>query len=131
MCLTSIGTGPDLWAPDVQGVASLFFILSGYLGTAMGPLAGAYIISEYDNDWRYSMWVMMMIAAPLAVASLFLKETSPSRILYLRQKKLGLKVPHQAGDSLILLRKLGEGFLRPLHMVLVEVGLLEYLEIIS
>jgi hypothetical protein len=89
----------------------------------MGPLTGAYIISEYDNDWRWSMWVVMIIAAPIAVMALFMKETSPKRILYLRQKKLGIKPPHQAGDTRILLRKLRTAFIRPLHMMLIEVSL--------
>jgi hypothetical protein len=69
------------------------------------------------------MWVIMIIAAPIAVASLFMKETSPKRILYLRQKKLGIKVPRQAGDTQLLLRRLRQAFLRPLHMMLIEVSL--------
>lgn len=95
--------------------------MSPFLGPALGPLIGAYIISEYDNDWRWSMWVVMIIAAPIALAALFMKETSPKRILYLRQKKLGLKV-HKAGDTRILLRKLRQAFYRPLHMMTVEVS---------
>lgn len=68
------------------------------------------------------MWVIMIVAAPIAAAAVFMKETSPKRILYLRQKKLGIKPPHQVGDTRILLRKLRQAFLRPLHMMLIEVS---------
>ncbi|KAE9366894.1 putative polyamine transporter 4 [Stipitochalara longipes BDJ] len=122
------GTIADLWTHESQGKAALFFILSPFLGPSLGPLIGAYTISEYNNDWRYAMWVIMIIAAPIAVASLFMKETSPKRILFLRQKKLGIQPPHQAGDTRILLRKLREAFLRPLHMMLIE-PLVAYLSI--
>jgi MFS family permease len=96
--------------------------MAPFLGPALGPLTGAYIISQYKNDWRYSMWVIMIIAAPIMLAALFMKETSKKRILYLRQKKLGIKVPHQAGDTRLLLRKLRQAFFRPLHMMMIEVS---------
>jgi MFS family permease len=96
--------------------------MSPFLGPALGPLTGAYIISEYDNDWRWSMWVIMIVATPIALAALFMQETSPKRVLYLRQKKLGIKAPHQTGDTRILLRKLRQAFFRPLHMMLIEVS---------
>jgi hypothetical protein len=67
------------------------------------------------------MWVIMIIAAPIALAALFMKETSKKRILYLRQKKLGIKAPRQAGDTRLLLGKLRQAFFRPLHMMLIEV----------
>lgn len=68
------------------------------------------------------MWVIMFVAGPIALIALFMKETSPSRIQHLRQKKLGVKVPHQAGDTRLLLRKLRQAFFRPLHMMLIEVS---------
>jgi hypothetical protein len=68
------------------------------------------------------MWVVMIIASPIAIMALFMQETSKSRILYLREKNRGIKIPHQAGDTHILLRKLRQAFIRPLHMMFVEVG---------
>jgi MFS family permease len=99
-------------------------VIAPFLGPALGPLTGAYIISEYHNDWRYSMWVVMIIAAPIAFAALFMQETSKARILYLREKKRGIKIPHQTGDTRILLRKLRKSFFRPLRMMFIEVSLL-------
>lgn len=68
------------------------------------------------------MWVIMMIATPIALMALFMSETSHSRILYLRSKKQGVKAPHRTGDTRLLLRKLRTGFIRPLHMMFVEVN---------
>jgi MFS family permease len=95
--------------------------MAPFLGSSLGPLTGAYIISEYNNNWRLSMWVVIIVAAPIALGALFMKETSKKRILYLRQKQLGIKIPHQTGDTRILLRKLRQAFFRPLHMMLIEV----------
>lgn len=67
------------------------------------------------------MWVVLFIAAPIAVASVFMQETLESRILYLREKKRGSKVEHQSGDTRLLVRKLAKAFTVPLHMMLIEV----------
>jgi MFS family permease len=96
--------------------------MAPFLGPALGPLIGAYIVREYHNNWRYSMWVMMMIAAPVSIMAPFMSETSHSRILYLRQKKQGVKIPHQTDDTHLFFRKLQAAFIRPLHMMFVEVS---------
>lgn len=112
-----------MWDHQSRGRAALFFILSPFLGPSLGPLIGAYIITEYNENWRFSLWVIMFIAAPILVASLFMQETYKSRILYLRHKARGEKIPHKTGDTRLLLRKLRTAFLRPINMMLFEVGL--------
>lgn len=113
------GTIADVWEHKYRGKAALSFIMAPFLGPSLGPLIGAYIISEY-HDWRFSMWVVLFIAAPIAVASVFMQETLESRILYLREKKRGSKVEHQSGDTRLLVRKLAKAFTVPLHMMLIE-----------
>lgn len=115
------GTIADLWSQKSSGKAALGFVMAPFLGPALGPLTGAYIISEYHDNWRYSMWVVMIIGAPIFLISLFMQETSKIRILRLREKKLTGKIPRQAGDTHLLVRKLRQGFARPLHMMFVEV----------
>ncbi|KAH8598082.1 putative polyamine transporter 4 [Bisporella sp. PMI_857] len=115
------GTIADLWDMQTEGGrAALFYIMAPFLGPALGPLTGAYVIDQYHNNWRYSMWVIMMIAAPIAIMALFMKETSASRILYLRAKKAGLTQAHAKGDTHLLLSKLRTALLRPFHMMFVE-----------
>ena len=114
------GTIADLWDMHVRGRAAVFYIVSPFLGTSLGPLVGAYIISEYNDDWRWSIWAVMITAAPIAVMALFMSETAAFRILYLRQKKPGQKIAHQSGDTAILLRKLRIAFTKPIHLVISE-----------
>ena len=115
------GTISDLWNMQAEGGrASLFYVMAPFLGPALGPLTGAYIIDQYNDNWRYSMWVILMIAAPIAIMACFMKETSGSRILYLRSKHAGLTAAHIEGDTLLLLRKLNASLFRPLHMMFAE-----------
>lgn len=99
------------------------FIIGPFLGPSLGTLTGAYIISEYDNNWRWGLWVIMIICAPIAVMACFLKETSRVRILFLREQKRGVKVQHQEGDTKILIHKLRRAIARPVKMFFVEVSL--------
>lgn len=96
--------------------------MAPFLGPALGPLIGAYIIDQYNGNWRYSQWVVLFIAAPIFLISLSMQETMKSRILYLRAKKITGKAPHQEGDTHLLLHKLAAGLTRPFHMMFVEVS---------
>ena len=95
--------------------------MAPFLGPALGPLIGAYIVDQYNNNWRFTQWVILFIAAPIFLISLVMQETMKSRILYLRAKKITGKAPRQEGDTHLLLRKLGAGLFRPFHMMLLEV----------
>ncbi|KAH7400207.1 putative polyamine transporter 4 [Cadophora sp. MPI-SDFR-AT-0126] len=117
---TGAGTISDIWDRKSSGRAALGFVMAPFLGPTLGPLIGAYIIDQYNNNWRFSQWVILFIAAPIFLISLGMQETMKSRILYLRAKKITGKVPHQEGDTHLLLRKLGAGLFRPFHMMLLE-----------
>ncbi|KAG9228095.1 putative polyamine transporter 4 [Amylocarpus encephaloides] len=115
------GTIADLWSPQAAGRAAVFYILSPFLGPALGPLIGAYIIHQYNDNWRWSQWVAIIIAGPMLILAAFMKETSKVQILHLRHKANGYQKPaHQAGDTRILLRKLRLAITRPMHMMLFE-----------
>lgn len=118
-----LGTVTDIWSDrKALGRASLAFVIAPFLGPALGTLTGAYIIDQYDGDWRYSLWVVMIICAPIAIMACFLKETSKVRILFLRERKRGVKVQHQQGDTKILFDKIRHAVIRPLTMLVAEVG---------
>ncbi|KAG4417023.1 hypothetical protein IFR04_009864 [Cadophora malorum] len=114
------GTISDIWDRKHAGRAALSFVMAPFLGPALGPLIGAYIIDQYNNKWRFTQWVILFIAAPIFLISLVMQETMKSRILYLRTKKVTGKAPRQEGDTHLLLRKLGAGLFRPFHMMLLE-----------
>lgn len=114
------GTVADLWDPQNAGRVALTYILAPFLGPSLGPLIGAYIIAQYDYDWKYSIWVILILCAPVGLAICFMQETSKKRILYLRAKKRGEQSIAEQSQA-PKLTKVKEAMLRPLHMCLFEV----------
>jgi len=80
----------------------------------------AYVIAQYNNNWKFSIWIILFICAPVGIVMVFMKETSKSRILYLRAKKRGEKIIGEK-DEVPVMKKIGIAMLRPLHMCTVEV----------
>ncbi|KAF2150861.1 putative MFS polyamine transporter [Myriangium duriaei CBS 260.36] len=67
----------DVWGmSEARSVVALFFILGPFLGPTLGPMVGAYILYHHENDWRWTQWIILMVAAPVAVALAVMKETS-------------------------------------------------------
>jgi MFS family permease len=114
-----IGTFSDIWDLANAGRFGVLYILAPFLGPTIGPLIGAYIIGQYNNDWKYAVWVVLFILAPISVSILFMKETSKKRILSLRAKRRGTMLSHV--ESSISWESIGKAMLRPLHMCFLEV----------
>lgn len=115
------GTILDIWHKEAQGKAAISFILAPFLGPCLGPLVGAYVISANNYDWRWSLWIVMIIATPVAIVSVFMHETSKSRIMYSRAKEtMEGKIPHRKGDTRLYVRKLRQALIRPFQMMLFE-----------
>jgi MFS family permease len=110
------GTIADLWSSRQAGLVGLTYILAPFLGPTLGPLIGAYIIAQYDNDWKWSIWVILVLCAPISISLLFMRETSRSRIIYLKSSRT--REVTQGGFTT---RQIGIAMLRPLHMILFEV----------
>ncbi|KIV91569.1 hypothetical protein PV10_06092 [Exophiala mesophila] len=82
------GTVSDIWVlQKAGGTVGLFFILGPFLGPILGPIAGSYILEDHDNDWRWTQWLILLVGAPVWLASLCMKETSKAYIL--RHDKTG------------------------------------------
>jgi MFS family permease len=105
-CLAvSAGTVADVW--DMQrggGLAAVLITQMGFSGASIAPLVGGYIIQTRD-DWRWTMWAVLMMTAPLLVAALCSKETSKKQILKHDTKEgVGLSPKQQLQLGVILLR---------------------------
>jgi MFS family permease len=75
------GTILDVWGVANAGrLAKLFFIWGPFLGPSLGPLVGAYVMNEYNGDWRWTQWTVALIGAPIWILTLFMKETADFRI---------------------------------------------------
>ncbi|CAK7564565.1 MAG: hypothetical protein SEPTF4163_002459 [Sporothrix epigloea] len=71
------GTILDVWGySKARGLAALLFTCGPFFGPSMGPLAGAYIMAEYDDNWRWTQWVICLLGGPLFLLVLPMKETS-------------------------------------------------------
>ncbi|SZF01401.1 unnamed protein product [Blumeria hordei] len=115
------GTILDIWDRDAQSKAAISYIMAPFLGPCLGPLIGAYVITENNFDWRWSMWIVMLIGSPVAIMSIFMQETSKSQIMY--KKASGTvegKIPHKRGDTRLFIRKLRQALSRPFHMMFFE-----------
>ncbi|KAG8156547.1 hypothetical protein KVR01_013651 [Diaporthe batatas] len=114
----SAGSLSDIWDTRNSGRVGVPYIMAPFLGPTMGPLIGAYILHQYDNDWRWTIWVLLCILAPVALALPLMQETSKSRILYLRHKRRGNDALGMTASSRT--RTIQRGLLRPLHMAISE-----------
>ncbi|CAG9988180.1 unnamed protein product [Clonostachys byssicola] len=112
------GTLSDVWDMKYAAKVGVPYVLAPFLGPTLGPLMGAYILHQYNNNWKWSVWVILCILAPVGVAIVFMKETSMHRILYLRAKKRGSHVKTDTASETT--KKIVKGLLRPLHMCLFE-----------
>jgi MFS family permease len=116
------GTIADLWDPRQAGLVGLSYILAPFLGPSLGPLVGAYIVDGNDHNWKFSIWIVCILCAPVAIAMVFMKETSKSRILLLRARSRGdAHAGKKSGRQ--MLSTVGTAMLRPLHMIVFEVCL--------
>ena len=119
MTYALLGTIADLWDPKDAGRVGLSYILAPFLGPTLGPLIGSYVVAEYGNEWKFAVWVDLMILAPVGFAIVFMQETSKSRILYLRAKRHGRNLSTDSNS--VMMKKIGKAMLKPLHMCIFEV----------
>ncbi|KAJ0371578.1 hypothetical protein COL26b_009563 [Colletotrichum chrysophilum] len=109
------GTIADIWGLGGGAGASLLFILGPFLGPTLGPLAGAYVLQNRGGDWRWTQYVLLMVGAPIWVASLLMRETSKAWIL---RREMG---EHQ-DITLSRLGTLAKGaVMRPTKMLFTEI----------
>ena len=114
-----LGTISDIWDPKDAGRVGLAYILAPFLGPTLGPLIGAYMLAEFDNNWKFAIWVNLMILAPVGLAILAMQETSKSQILHRRGKAVGGR--NVEASTGVVLRKIGTAMLKPLYMCFFEV----------
>ena len=101
------------------GIAGMCFVLMPFLGSSLGPLIGGYAVQQ-QNDWAWSMWVLIIIAGPSWIAAWFLRETYAKQILKKRAQTRGLQGPPKPPPKEALKQLLLITLLRPLHMLLTE-----------
>ena len=116
------GSVLDLW--DIKkggGLAAVCATITPYMGPVLGTVAGAYIIDEYNNNWRFALWVGVFLAAPICVLSFFLKETYKPKILSDRARLRGDSGEAPVTNQLHAVKHtLRVAFTRPTKMLFTE-----------
>ncbi|TVY33169.1 putative efflux pump [Lachnellula subtilissima] len=75
----------DVWPPEQRGTSLGLYIMIPILGSACGPIIGAFIIQT--TTWRWIFWSTSVIQAAMVVMSLLVfKETHAPTILKKRAK---------------------------------------------
>jgi MFS family permease len=112
---TGAGTIGDVWALGrTGGIVSIFFILGPFLGPSLGPLAGAYILHNHQDDWRWTQYLLLILGAPIWLGTLAMRETAKKRILRNAAKAEG----SQAGSQRTTLSHIMRfSFVRPIKML--------------
>ena len=80
-------------------------------------MAGAYVLREYEERWRWSQWVVLMVGAPIYLGILCMKETSKAQILKPKRLARILTAAHAWERTKHHLRN---GVLRPTKMLISE-----------
>ncbi|KAI9690933.1 MAG: hypothetical protein M1822_008553 [Bathelium mastoideum] len=114
------GTVADIW--DMEhggGLATVLIVSTFFLGPSLGPLIGGYTM-QFHNNWRWIMWVMILIAAPVGLAAIPARETYKKIILAKRAKARGEPAPPKPPVAATLKLLLVVTLVRPLKMLVVE-----------
>ncbi|KAH7149750.1 major facilitator superfamily domain-containing protein [Dactylonectria estremocensis] len=88
-CPLTLGAGSiaDMISQEKRGAAMASWVLGPILGPIIGPIAGGYLTQ--DKSWRWSFWVVAIVAGAIAVANLiFMQETYPYTILKRKTQRL-------------------------------------------
>lgn len=107
----------DLLHDPAGPISAVLLILGPFLGPTLGPLAGAYIMAEHGNNWRWTQYMLLFIGAPIWAMCVLMKETSRKWILR-----------NEVGDHQITGAKLAglatSAIMKPMHMLFTEVVVL-------
>jgi MFS transporter, DHA1 family, multidrug resistance protein len=111
----------DYMAPRRRAMPLAFYYTIPFIGSSIGPLIGAFVVSA--RGWRWTAWIILIIAAAFHPPALYLRESYKPIILARRARARNVQGP--SGPSQLTLRETLRTFirttiLRPLHMLTTE-----------
>ncbi|KAJ5663448.1 Polyamine transporter 4 [Penicillium longicatenatum] len=114
----------DFTAPEKRLVPLAGYYAMPWLGSAIGPLIGDFIVQA--KGWRWTAWIILFMAAAFHPPVLFLRESYKATILQRRGKRRGSEKSGEISDGedvrlMQTLRKfITSTIVRPLHMLMTE-----------
>ncbi|TPX07085.1 uncharacterized protein E0L32_010980 [Thyridium curvatum] len=113
------GTLSETFGPKTRGPVSAFFILVPFLGPALGPVIGSFVI--IGKGWRWTQWTLIFMSILAMVPTAFGRETYNPIIQRRLARKNGTYIDPPAVP---LRRRLHALFIvafgRPVHMLITE-----------
>ncbi|KAI8716176.1 MFS domain-containing protein [Fusarium sp. LHS14.1] len=67
------GTLAETFRPKTRGPVSAFFVLMPFLGPALGPVIGSFIVNR--KDWRWTQWTLIFLSLLSILLTAFGHET--------------------------------------------------------
>lgn len=111
----------DLFDPIGRAIGYMAFATAAFIGGSLGPPVGALVVL-HGFDWRWTMWMSIIIALPLTASMIALPETLEAVILQKKAKRFRIKT----GDWTIRCRRdeipvrLQDYLLKPWSMLIRE-----------
>ena len=118
----AVGAGAIADIGDLQhggGLATVFFSLIPFLGSALGPLIGGYTV-QTRSDWRWMMWVLMLMERFVWLMNFLLEETLEKELLRRRALAQGIFTSPKPSTKTALKMIFTVILFRPLRMLLIE-----------
>lgn len=116
----------DFTAPERRAGPLAAYYSIPFIGSAIGPLIGGFAVE--GENWRWTAWVVLIMAAVFHPPALFLRESYKTIILQRRARKMGVdRHLAKAKTNVQALRRfITSTIIRPLHMLTTEplVGLI-------
>ncbi|KAF2765139.1 MFS general substrate transporter [Teratosphaeria nubilosa] len=117
----------DFWDPVDRGVAMGVFASSIFVGPALGPSIGGFMVLNPNMGWRWTAWLTLVMAAFLGLLGFFLvPESYAPVILQGRAKRIRFETKNwaihaKADEQQVDLREIVTKYLtRPFLMLLSE-----------
>lgn len=109
----------DYTPPEQRAAALSIYYSIPFTGSALGPLVGVFAADA--KGWRWTTWVVLIMAAAIHPSALLLRESYKMIILQHRAKKMGTKGPKESGTTMQILEHfITSTIIRPLHMLVTE-----------
>ncbi|KAG4031723.1 hypothetical protein MFRU_008g00850 [Monilinia fructicola] len=116
----AIGAGSiaDCFTAERRASPSAWYIMSPFLGPALGPVIGSFVTVR--KSWRWTQWTLIFFSIFAFLPLLLTSETLHSRILKRRAKSLDQLLPPSPPLAAKIHLLLTVTLLRPIHMLFTE-----------
>ncbi|KAE8146358.1 putative MFS transporter [Aspergillus avenaceus] len=86
------GVISDCWSTAHRGIAMALAVSLVFSGPTFGPIFGGFIMGSSSLDWRWNMWVIIIVGLSACALCVFLyPETYPAAILRAKARTLRRK----------------------------------------